>query len=235
MLRASIVILMAVLSILPVCATDGGKQRFIEVNGVSQVELVPDRIHYIVQLREYYAEEFDGAKPEEFKSCVSMDQIDKEFRNHLYELGIKDDAVRLQEVGDYGWRREGEPFYVSKRYDITLDDFVMIDKINTRIDRKAVEYMIVGDLECDSIDHYRRQCRVDALKSALTKAEYMAQALGAQVGEVLQIEEPAGAGLVEGVSSVATSNIAVDAAAGYDNFRTITLRATVRVRFSLKQ
>ena len=34
--------------------------RYIEVTGTSEIEIVPDRIHYIIEIREYFEEEFDG-------------------------------------------------------------------------------------------------------------------------------------------------------------------------------
>lgn len=37
--------------------TDEG--RYIEVTGTSEVEIVPDEIHYIIEIKEYFAEEFD--------------------------------------------------------------------------------------------------------------------------------------------------------------------------------
>ena len=41
--------------------------RYIEVTGTSEIEIVPDRIHYIIEIREYFEEEFDGrSKPEEY-------------------------------------------------------------------------------------------------------------------------------------------------------------------------
>ena len=39
-------------------ATDEG--RYIEVTGTSEVEIVPDEIHYIIEIKEYFAEEFDA-------------------------------------------------------------------------------------------------------------------------------------------------------------------------------
>ena len=45
--------------------------RYIEVVGTAEMEIVPDRIHYIIEIREYFAEEFDGhSKPEEYRTKV---------------------------------------------------------------------------------------------------------------------------------------------------------------------
>ena len=35
-------------------------ERYIEVTGTSEIEVVPDRIHYVIEIREYFEEEFDG-------------------------------------------------------------------------------------------------------------------------------------------------------------------------------
>lgn len=42
-------------------------ERYIEVTGTSEIEIVPDKIHYIIEIREYFEEEFDGhSKPEDY-------------------------------------------------------------------------------------------------------------------------------------------------------------------------
>lgn len=32
-------------------------ERYIEVTGTSEIEIVPDKIHYIIEIREYFEEE----------------------------------------------------------------------------------------------------------------------------------------------------------------------------------
>ena len=48
-----------------------GRGRYIEVTGTSEVEIVPDEIHYIIEIKEYFAEEFDGkSKEEDYRTKV---------------------------------------------------------------------------------------------------------------------------------------------------------------------
>ena len=35
-------------------------ERYVEVTGTSEIEIVPDKIHYIIEIREYFKEEFDS-------------------------------------------------------------------------------------------------------------------------------------------------------------------------------
>ena len=90
----------------------------------------------MVSLKEYFIEEFEGKKPEEYRTQVPMAQIDSMFTCRLRGIGIADSCVRVVEVGDYGWRNEGKPFCISKCYDVTLNDFATIDSINAAIDRR---------------------------------------------------------------------------------------------------
>lgn len=97
-------------------------ERYVEVTGTSEIEIVPDKIHYIIEIREYFKEEFDGkSKPEEYHTKVPLSQIEQGLRKNLAEAGITQDAIRTQEIGDY-WRKQGQDFLVSKQFDITLTD-----------------------------------------------------------------------------------------------------------------
>ena len=47
--------------------------RYIEVTGTSEIEIVPDKIHYLIEIREYFEEEFDGkSKSEEYRTKVPL-------------------------------------------------------------------------------------------------------------------------------------------------------------------
>lgn len=74
--------------------------RYIEVTGTSEIEIVPDRIHYIIEIREYFEEEFDGrSKPEEYRTKISLDRIEQGLREVLHDAGISPNAsVRRRSV-----------------------------------------------------------------------------------------------------------------------------------------
>ena len=53
-------------------------ERYIEVTGTSEVEIIPDKIHYIIEIQEYFEEEFDGkSKPEEYRTKVPLSWIER--------------------------------------------------------------------------------------------------------------------------------------------------------------
>ena len=60
-------------------------EHYIEVTGTSEIEIVPDKIHYIIEIREYFEEEFDGkSKPEEYHTKVPLSQIEQGLRSRYY-------------------------------------------------------------------------------------------------------------------------------------------------------
>ena len=114
------------------------KFRYIEVTGTSEVEIVPDEIHFVIGIKEYFEEEFDGvSKPEDYRTKVRIETIESQMREALHSIGISDNDIRTQEVGDY-WRERGMDFLIGKNLDITLHDFTMIDSIISVIDTKGV-------------------------------------------------------------------------------------------------
>lgn len=204
-------------------------ERYIEVTGTSEIEIVPDKIHYIIEIREYFEEEFDvHSKPEDYHTKVALPKIEQSLRKALVQAGIPQDAVRTQEIGDY-WRRQGQDYLVSKKFDITLTDFNQIDKIIEHIDTKGVNTMHIGKLENKDILQYHQKGKIEALKAAREKASYLVAALGKRLGDVIRIEEKeSGNALLFSQSNVMSSDVAA-----FDDFRTIKKHYSMLVRFEI--
>lgn len=203
--------------------------RYIEVTGTSEIEIVPDRIHYIIEIREYFEEEFDGkSKPEEYRTKVSLNRIEQGLREVLHDAGISPDAVRTQEIGDY-WRKQGLDFLVAKTFDITLLDFKQIDEILKRMDTRGIHTMRIGELENRDMLSYHQKGKIAALKAAQRKAAYLVEALGKKLGPVIRIvEDEAGGSLPFSQSNVLSSNVV-----SFDSFRTIKKKYSMLVRFEI--
>ena len=204
-------------------------ERYIEVTGTSEIEIIPDKIHYLIEIREYFEEEFDGkSKPEEYRTKVPLPEIEQGLREALANAGIPKSAIRTQEIGDY-WRQQGQDFLVSKKFDITLTDFNQINEIVKRIDTKGIHTMRIGELENKDMLAYHQKGKIEALKAAQRKATYLVEALGKKLGNVIRIvEEESG-----NAFPFAQSNVLSSDAASFDNFRTIKKNYSMLVRFEI--
>mgnify|MGYP001776730729 FL=1 len=227
-LFAFVISLLAVLS-LHAQTNAQTNERYIEVTGTSEIEIMPDKIHYMIEIREYFEEEFDGkSKPEEYRTKVPLSEIEQELREAFANAGIPQNAIRTQEIGDY-WRQQGQDFLVSKKFDITLTDFNQINEILKRIDTKGVHTMRIGELENKDMLVYHQKGKIEALKAAQKKATYLVEALGKKLGDVIRIVE-------EGNSNIfpfAQSNVLSSDASSFDSFRTIKKNYSMLVRFEI--
>lgn len=210
--------------------TDG--ERYIEVTGTSEIEIVPDEIHYIIEIKEYWEEEFDGkSKPEAYRTKVPLPAIEQAFRAALQQAGISGQAVRMQEAGDY-WREQGRDFLIAKRFDITLSDFNQIDEILKVVDTRGIHTMRIGELKNKEMQSYRERGKIEALKAARRKATYLVEAVGKKLGDVLRIVEPQEGSRGFSVFA-AQSNVYSSQAEAFDAFRTIKLNYSMSVRFKI--
>ena len=204
-------------------------ERYIEVTGTSEIEIVPDKIHYLIEIREYFEEEFDGkSKPEEYRTKVPLSEIEQGLREALDNAGIPNSAIRTQEIGDY-WRQQGQDFLVSKKFDITLTDFNQINEIVKCIDTKGIHTMRIGELENKDILAYHQEGKIEALKAAQRKATYLVEAFCKRLGDVIRIvEEESNNAFLFYQSNVLSSD-----AASFDNFRTTKKNYSILVRFEI--
>ena len=209
-------------------------ERYIEVTGSSEIEVVPDEIHFLIQIKEYWEEEYTGKskKEEDFRTKVPLTVIEKDLRKSLRKIGISDEAIRTQEVGDY-WRQRGKEFLIGKQLDIRLTDFEQINSIIRSVNTWGIESMRIGELKNKDMQVYRQQSKIEALKAAKKKAEYLVEALGKRLGDVIRIVEPQeSAGYPRYFA--AQSNVSSSQAEAYDAFRTIKLNYSMLVRFEIK-
>lgn len=213
---------------------------YIEVSGWAEKEIVPDEIHYIIEIKEYFEEEFQaGSKPEDYKTKVNIQTIEENFRKGLKKAGIDQKNIRLEDAGDY-WRPRGQEFQISKRFDITLTQPGQIDLILGNLDPKGINSLYIGKLDNSRMEEYDREGRIEALQNAREKATYMAEALGGKLGEAMLIVENG----TPGSRPVYTENMMLksavaDCAPSYsrsyspEEFRLIRKSYSVMVRFSM--
>ena len=207
-------------------------ERYIEVTGSSEIEVVPDEIHFLIQIKEYWEEEYTGKSKKDFRTKVPLTVIEKDLRKSLRKIGISDEAIRTQEVGDY-WRQRGKEFLIGKQLDIRLTDFEQINSIIRSVNTWGIESMRIGELKHKDLPMYRKQGKIEALKAAREKASYLVAAMGQQLGEVIRIIEPADNNISRYLPFQAQSNVSMGTAAT-EQYRVIKLRYEMTARFAIK-
>lgn len=220
--------------ILAISAQEDNNSHYIEVTGSSETEIIPDEIHFMITIKEYWQEEFEKkSKPEDYQTKVPVNEIEHNLMSALKQAGIAPSDIQTKEVGDY-WRERGKDFLISKTFDIKLQNPDQINRIIQTVNTKGIQSMNIGELKNKDLQEYRKQGKIEALKAARQKADYLVAAMGQKLGNVLRIVEPEERSFSYFQPQSAMSNVAIPS---YDsnpeNFRTIKLRYQMTARFEI--
>ena len=220
--------------ILAISAQEDNNSRYIEVTGSSETEIIPDEIHFMITIKEYWQEEFEKkSKPEDYQTKVPVNEIEHNLMSALKQAGIAPSDIQTKDVGDY-WRERGKDFLISKTFDIKLQNPDQINRIIQTVNTKGIQSMNIGELKNKDLQEYRKQGKIEALKAARQKADYLVAAMGQKLGNVLRIVEPEERSFSYFQPQSAMSNVAIPS---YDsnpeNFRTIKLRYQMTARFEI--
>ena len=220
--------------ILAISAQEDNNSRYIEVTGSSETEIIPDEIHFMITIKEYWQEEFEKkSKPEDYQTKVPVNEIEHNLMSALKQAGIAPSDIQTKEVGDY-WRERGKDFLISKTFDIKLQNPDQINRIIQTVNTKGIQSMNIGELKNKDLQEYCKQGKIEALKAARQKADYLVAAMGQKLGNVLRIVEPEERSFSYFQPQSAMSNVAIPS---YDsnpeNFRTIKLRYQMTARFEI--
>ena len=220
--------------ILAISAQEDNNSRYIEVTGSSETEIIPDEIHFMITIKEYWQEEFEKkSKQEDYQTKVPVNEIEHNLMSALKQAGIAPSDIQTKEVGDY-WRERGKDFLISKTFDIKLQNPDQINRIIQTVNTKGIQSMNIGELKNKDLQEYRKQGKIEALKAARQKADYLVAAMGQKLGNVLRIVEPEERSFSYFQPQSAMSNVAIPS---YDsnpeNFRTIKLRYQMTARFEI--
>ena len=164
-------------------------ERLIDVNGKAEMEIVPDEITFIVGIEEYWKEEFEKRKDvKDYKTKVNLAEIEDDFIKNLRKAGINKEDVKVKNMGNY-WRNRGKEFLYSKQFEIKVTDLSKINQLTQLLDAKGIKFMNIGELNHSKMEEFKKQVKIDALKDAREKAQYLVESIGSELGEVVTVSE----------------------------------------------
>lgn len=209
--------------------------KTIQVNGSAEMEIIPDQVYVHVLLKEY---EKKG------QGKVNIEKIRDHFLKQYKAIGMHDSLISIVSYdgnqGDWMWKKKKrkEELYASVTYRIKFSGSKQMDELVNRMDDDATQSFQVVGTSHSKLQQFRKELKIDAVKSAKEKAMYLAQAIGENIGEAVTIDEPHEfyqpyAGVSNKMRDAAMSVEAAEALPDVD-FMKIRLKYDVRAVFSLK-
>jgi uncharacterized protein YggE len=159
--------------------------KTITVTGSSEMEIIPDEIYVVVDLREYQKKGQDKTDIETIKSA---------FLQKCKEIGLPDSVITIASYEGYNnpWLRKKKKteLYASISYQIKFTKSSDVDKLVDRLDDDATQNFRIAKTSHSRITEFRKQLKIQAVKAAKDKGIYLTEAIGEKLGEAITISEP---------------------------------------------
>lgn len=161
--------------------------RTITVNGSAELEIVPDEIYVQVYLKEY--EKKGSGK-------VSIDKIRQDFLTAVRSLGLPDTSISVSgyDANNFNpwWRKKNkkEELYASITYQVKLKSAAQVDQLVDKLDDNATQNFYISKTSHSKLEEIRRNLKIQAVRAAKEKADYLAEAVNAKIGVPVTINEP---------------------------------------------
>ena len=211
--------------------------RTITVNGSAELELTPDEIYVQVHLREY---------DKKGQGKINIENIKKDFLAAARSIGIPDTAVTIAAYGGHDniwWRKKNKKneLYASIAYSVKVKNSTQLDQLVDKLDDDATQNFFIERTSHSKLAEYRKQLKIQAVKAAKEKAQYLTEAAGETLGVAVTIHEPTeyyvpfynhGRAANMMMKQEAMDAVATDAAP--TDFKKIKLKYDVSVVFALK-
>ena len=156
-------------------------QNYIEVVGKAEMEVTPDRIYIQIRLNE-----------KDLKNKESLVEKESDMIKKLEEIGIdvsKDLLVKdISSSFKYYLITKNE-ILLSKEYQVLVRDSKIVSKILIEIEKVGISNISIERVENSKITEFRKEVKINAIKAAKEKAEYLANAVNQQIGRAIYIKE----------------------------------------------
>jgi uncharacterized protein YggE len=160
-------------------------RKKISVSGTAETEVTPDIIYISISLKEYLK---DGNS----KKKVEINELETQLYNAIQSAGISKENLMISNLSGYNTvaeKKKNPDFLVSKQYRLKVTDLNKWNSIIGAVDPKGVAYTNIDSYDYSKIETLKKELKIKALQAAKAKATYLVEALGNQLGSVLDIQE----------------------------------------------
>ncbi|HEY0176566.1 MAG TPA: SIMPL domain-containing protein [Pedobacter sp.] len=160
-------------------------RKKITVSGTAETEVTPDIIYISISLKEYLK---DGNS----KKKVEISDLETQLYNAIQSVGISKENLMINNLSGYNTvaeKKKNPDFLVSKQYRLKVADLNKWNEIIGSVDPKGVAYTNIDSYDYSKIEALKKELKIKALQAAKTKAAYLVEALGNQLGSVIDIQE----------------------------------------------
>ncbi|GAA4449029.1 SIMPL domain-containing protein [Rurimicrobium arvi] len=153
---------------------------YVEVTGTAEKEVVPDEIYISIRLQEEYN-----------KNKVTIEEQEAKLKSSLQSLGIDLSNLYLSDANaDYvkvRWAKKD--VLTAKDYTLKVSSAAAVGQVFPELDRLQIKDASIARVDYSKMDSLKKAIKIEAIKAAKDKADYLLRAVGEQVGKPLIVKE----------------------------------------------
>lgn len=209
------------------------EQPYIEVTGTAEKEVVPDEIYIDIIILEKYTNRVKVTieeQEEKLKSAVKSLGIDLA---NLYLSDANADYVKIR------WQKKD--VIMKKEYTLKVSNATTVGQVFLELEKLEITNAYISKVNHSKMDSLRKEVKIQAIKAAKDKADYLLTAIGEKTGKPLVIKENENLpiNMTYGISSNKSSYFLGDVKSKSEEnneiqFQKIKIKTSIYVKFSIK-
>lgn len=159
-------------------------RKKISVSGSAETEVTPDIIYISISLKEYL-------KDNNSKKKVEITTLESQLFKAVQDAGIAKENLTINNLSGYSVaeKKKNPDFLVSKQYRLKVTDLNKWNELIGSVDPKGIAYTNIDSYDYSKIETLKKELKIKALQAAKAKAAYLVEALGNQLGSIIDIQE----------------------------------------------
>lgn len=153
----------------------------IEVTGSAETLITPNEFTFKIRLNERI----------EDKKKITIEAQEANLKTELANLGVdvNKDLTIFDLSSTYVSRKRTKDTLGSKDYRLKIKDLAKIERLQEIADRLNVGNLDLVESTHSNLTNFRKETKMQAVKAAKAKAEYMLGAIGERVGKAVYVKE----------------------------------------------
>ncbi|WP_330745545.1 SIMPL domain-containing protein [Chryseobacterium sp. CP-77] len=200
------------------------KKNAIEVTGVAEMEVEPDEIIFSI-----------GIKADNKNDLADNE---KKLFDILKNAGVKNEDIKFKSMYQNIYSKTAK---FSKNYHFKAGTKSNLSKIFEDLNQKWVSSLNIAEVKNTKIADFRKAVKINALKAAKEKADYLLESMGKKTGnalEIVEIEDYTSDMIMPVAYKGRASNIQLEMADAtvdfsFDNIENIKLKYSIKTKYEI--
>ncbi len=157
------------------------KDRIIEVTGTAEMSITPNEVVLKIGL----TERMDG------RDKLTIEKQEVDMKNRLAGMGIdiQKDLKIIDLNSVFNMQKRKKDVTSSKEYRLTIREMSLLGKVQDLAEQLKFNSLDLILATHSELPKFRKETKIEAIKSAKEKAEYMLAAIGQKLGKVVFVQE----------------------------------------------